>query len=142
MLSAQNLMSSPPISVPRGTPTIEAAKIIASRNVGLVVIVDDKSPSKPVGVISERDIVRAIASGVDLNRPVEEVGTTNRLIAVSTDTPITDVIITMRENRVRHVLVVDNEGNVVGVISMRDLVNERCAFYEVESSVVEGVSAD
>lgn len=135
-------MRSPPISVRRGTPTIEAARIMARENIGLVVIVDDTSPSKPVGVISERDIVRALARGVDLNRPVEEVGTTNRLVVVSADTPLTDVIITMRENRVRHVLVVDNEGDVVGVISIRDLLNERCAFYDVESSVVEEVSAD
>ncbi len=141
-MSAQHFMRSPPISVRRGTPTIEAARIMARENIGLVVIVDDTSPSKPVGVISERDIVRALARGVDLNRPVEEVGTTNRLVVVSADTPLTDVIITMRENRVRHVLVVDNEGDVVGVISIRDLLNERCAFYDVESSVVEEVSAD
>jgi CBS domain-containing protein len=97
----------------------EAATIIADASVGCVVVgtIDDVD-----GVISERDIVRAVADGLDLDTTtVAEVESTTLVWAPSTAT-IASVAEEMMEDYVRHVLVRD-EDHLVGIVSMRDVLS-------------------
>jgi CBS domain-containing protein len=73
-----------------------------------------------VGVVSERDIVKALASGMPLNTPLEKIAT-KRVITIEPDKSVVEVADLMAENKIRH-LVVAERGKVVGVISLRDLV--------------------
>ncbi|WP_243675651.1 CBS domain-containing protein [Vulcanisaeta distributa] len=59
----------------------DAIDLMSKENIGLLVIVN--SSGKPIGVISERDIIKALANGVDLNARVTDVGTVGNLVTIS-----------------------------------------------------------
>ena len=95
----------------------DAARRMAERNVGAAVVLTDDAP----GIISERDLLRAVAGGADLDiATVGEHMTWNAVVA----TPAWDVETaarTMIERGFRHLVVVQ-EGAEVGILSIRDLV--------------------
>ena len=105
------------IVVNRNTTLRDVAKIMTENNVGSVIVVDN---GKPIGIITERDIVRAIGRNKDLNSKAEEIMTSS-LITIKEDSPITGALSLMRSYNIRHLPVIDNEGNLTGIISIRDV---------------------
>lgn len=73
------------------------------------------------GIVSERDVVRAVAKGQDLDAgSVGDVAST-KLVWADEGAPMGDVAMEMTEQWVRHVLV-ENDGRLVGIVSARDLL--------------------
>jgi FOG: CBS domain len=99
--------------------------MMANHHVGLLVIVERENPKRPIGVISERDIIRTIASKAPLTVTVDKAGTTGNFVYVYADEPITAAARKMKQYNVRHVVVLDRSGELVGVISIRDLIGEK-----------------
>src|SRR5215213_3417090 len=99
----------------------EAAKLMAERNVGAAVVVDPDSPGP--GIVTERDILRAIASGEDPATELVCNHLTGELISASPEWSLEQAAETMVEHGFRHLLVV-NGADLLGVLSMRDIV--RC----------------
>jgi CBS domain-containing protein len=82
------------------------------------------SNGKLVGLITDRDIVvRAVADGKDISTRAEEIMTTDIHTARPNDRVI-DVIRKMGDKQVRRIPVVDDNGNLVGIISMADVALE------------------
>ena len=92
---------------------------------------------RPVGIFTEKDLLRAVARGEDLNRPVEELGTYGKLLTVKDSDPVGRAAQLMHGNNVRHLVVVDDQGRAVGVISIRDIINERHILSILSSARVE-----
>ncbi len=105
------------LTVDRNTSLKDIAIIMTKNNIGSVIVVDG---GKPVGIITERDVVKAIGNGKDLSAKAEEIMTTN-LITVRQDSPITGALSLMRSYNIRHLPVVDDQGNLKGIISIRDV---------------------
>lgn len=101
--------------------TKEAAQIMKKFDTGAVPVVD--SMNKPLGVITDRDItINAVAEGNNPeNIKVLNVMTKN-IIAVHEDDPIDVAAQKMKANKVRRVLVVDDEDRLKGIISLADFV--------------------
>lgn len=100
------------------------AQRLTALDIGAVVVVDDTG--RPVGLCSERDVVRALADGgaAALRTTVDAmVGAQVAVCTASTDPE--QVMATMTEQRVRHVPVVDDHGALVGIVSIGDLVKWR-----------------
>ncbi|QXJ27458.1 CBS domain-containing protein [Saccharolobus shibatae] len=95
----------------------DAAKIMRKENLGSLIIVDETN--KPIGIITERDILRAVADEILLDSPVSTI-MTKGLITISPDKDVTEALIIMYQNNVRHLAVVGQNGELVGVISIRD----------------------
>jgi CBS domain-containing protein len=112
-----------PLTVTQEATLLDVVKIIATHNVGLVAVVDEAG--RPLGVVSERDVIRALARGVQLSAKAIEVGTRGNLLTAKADDDIYSAIKKMRERGTRHILVVDDAGKLVGVVSIRDLVEDR-----------------
>ena len=123
-MNVGQILQRPLVTIPTGTTIIAAAKTMVENNIGLLVVCDTKERTKPAGVISERDIMRAIASGKELTAPVDEVSS-KRVVAVKASSDVAEAAKSMNKNRIRHVVVVDEQGKPIGVVSMRDLVGER-----------------
>jgi len=111
------------------TPVRDAARLMAERRVGLVVLVDSSNPYRVVGVVSERDVVRAVASGVDPSAPCYAIATKN-VVTIDCDDSVSKAAELMLKHGIRH-LVVTREGRLYGVVSIRDLVHERAALREL-----------
>jgi CBS domain-containing protein len=118
----KQLITKKPVTVTKGTRTIDAVILMSHHNIGSVVIVAEDG--KPIGIFTERDLLHAVAKNRDLNLPIEELGTVTKLITIKEDEPIINAARLMHEYNVRHLVVVNKDGKLVGVISIRDLINE------------------
>jgi len=110
---ADGVVTLPPTATLRA-----AADLIADASVGCIVI---GSTDAVAGIVSERDIVLAVARGLDLEAATLAEMEPKRLIWVSPQTTMGEVAEEMMEDYVRHVLV-GNGSSVVGVLSMRDVI--------------------
>jgi CBS domain-containing protein len=118
------------------TASIEhAVKTLASHNIGALVVTD--SDGRTVGIVSERDVLRALSTrgAVALAQPVSEIMTCEVKICTRQD-KLVDVMERMTEGRLRHLPVIEN-GELVGIVSMRDLVRLRLEEKEQEVAVLQ-----
>ena len=98
----------------------EAVQVLAERRIGALVVVE--GGGRIAGIISERDIVRAIAAtaGEALTQPIASIMTRNVVTCGEGET-INEVMARMTRERFRHLPVVEN-GTVLGMVSVRDLL--------------------
>lgn len=120
-MTAGEIMNRSPRTCSRFSRVLEAVLIFKDEDCGMVPVVEEASP---IGVVTDRDVALALASTEDLvNRPVEEI-MSKGVITVTADTTLPQVIETMRNELVRRLLVVDDQGLLVGVIGWKDLASE------------------
>ena len=113
----------------------DALATLAKHNFGALVVVDDAN--KPIGIISERDIVRLAAKNEELfSIPVSEVMTKNVITGIRQD-ELRNVANTMTEKRIRHLPVVDGEGKLIGIISIGDIVKAERNRFEGEVDTLQ-----
>ncbi len=125
------------VTLPPGTTVARAAEVLAARRIGSVVISPDGK--RPVGILSERDIVRELGrrGAACLSLPVDEVMTRNIKVC-SLDDRADDILSRMSEGRFRHMPVVEND-EMVGLISIGDVVKARLAELAMEKDALEGM---
>ena len=111
--------------------SLQAAAALMMRHHIAALIVTDRG--KPVGLISERDLVSALAdSGSRVARtPIREV-INGPVLAVSAGESIMRAMALMTERRVRHLPVFDNS-ELIGVVTLRDLIKYRLREIELEA---------
>ena len=97
----------------------DAAERLQIAEVGLLVV---GTPDAVHGVVSERDIVRCVALGADLDATPVEAIESDHLKWATVDSTVDTVAEEMMENYLRHMLVADSAGLLVGVVSMRDVL--------------------
>lgn len=103
-------------------PTVsirDAATIMDAEGIGLLVL---KSEDGIAGVVSERDILKAVAAGADLEGSAVSAVTGDTVQRASPSSTVHEVATEMMENYIRHVLIADSDGELVGVVSVRDLL--------------------
>jgi CBS domain-containing protein len=99
----------------------DAAEAMCRRNVGAAIVLDPEAPGP--GVITERDILRAIGSGEDPDRETVADHLTADLTFASPEWSLEQAAAAMVRGRFRHLVVVEG-GELAGILSMRDIV--RC----------------
>ena len=113
---------------------LEIAKLLAQHGIGCIVILGDDD--KIVGIVSERDLMRAIgqAGGKVLDKPVSDFMTKSVVTAREADT-VDQLMSEMTMHRFRHMPVVER-GQLLGLVSIGDLVKIHVAEVEFESSAM------
>ncbi len=125
------------VTVQSGTRVAEAARLLAERRIGTVVVSDDGVTA--LGILSERDIVRELArsGGGCLDHQVDDYMT--RDIVTCTAEMEADVVLqTMTDGRFRHMPVVE-DGRMIGLITLGDVVKARLSELSMEKSALEGM---
>ncbi|MEL9991011.1 MAG: CBS domain-containing protein [Thermoproteus sp.] len=112
----------PVVVIESGSPIREAARIMVERRIGFLPVV---ASGRLVGVISERDIVKAAASGVDPSSPVDSI-MRREVVTVQFNDDIEAVWSLMKNLGIRHVVVMRGD-EIYGVVSIRDFLAERIA---------------
>lgn len=110
-----------------------AVKLLGEKKIGAVLVMNE---GRLEGILSERDIVRVLGergAGV-LEEPISEVMTRKVVTCKETDT-VAELMETMTSGKFRHLPVLDN-GKVVGLISIGDIVKRRVQEYESEQEAL------
>jgi CBS domain-containing protein len=102
---------------------LTACRIMHENNIGSVIIVkkDDKNNIKPVGIITERDVVRLLGSLNPslLQTPLRDI-MSKPLINVSINSSVRDAIQTMQQKNIRRLVISDGE-RMIGIITAKDV---------------------
>ncbi len=111
-----------------------AAQLLSERKIGAVIVTNPSG--EVVGILSERDIVRALASqGAEtLGLSVANAMTKNVITCVESDT-VAELMERMTTGKFRHIPVVES-GRLVGVVSIGDIVKDRLEEIERESNAM------
>lgn len=122
------------ITIGPTTSVAIAVKLLADRRIGALVVVG--AEQSVVGIISERDIVQALAArgAAALDLPLTEVMTRKVATCVPSDT-ITSIMGRMTDGKFRHVPVVE-QGRLTGIVSIGDVVKKRLEEMEHEQAAL------
>ncbi|MEL6565581.1 MAG: CBS domain-containing protein [Pseudomonadota bacterium] len=125
------------VTVPPGTTIAAAAKTLAERKIGTVVVSADGH--KPDGILSERDIVRELAKrGGSILQDSVDTYMTSKLVTCGRQDKADGVLQMMTDGRFRHMPVVE-DGELVGLITLGDVVKARLTELSMEKDALEGM---
>ena len=119
-MNIQEVMDTELLTIAPETTLREAAQRMSGRNVGAALLLDAAIGSY-LGIITERDLLNAIAAGDDPDvRRVADSATSN-IVTVSADASLEQAAEKMIKGSFRHLLVIAS-GDAIGIVSMRDLI--------------------
>jgi len=108
----------------RNTPIRDVAKLMRRHHVGDLLVVDDVEGKRvPVGIVTDRDIAVSVLA-LDLDPTVISAGDilSREIVTVREDQGLFDTMQLMRVHGIRRMPVVDDQGALVGIISVDDLI--------------------
>jgi CBS domain-containing protein len=122
-------------TVEAGAPLAEAVRILNSKKIGAVVVVDAKG--KVAGILSERDVVRHLEKDpvAVLAGPVRAV-MTSKVITCTSASSVSDLMETMTRHRIRHIPIVE-AGKLTGIVSIGDVVKRKIEEAEQEANALK-----
>jgi CBS domain-containing protein len=128
---------SPVVTVPSTASLSEVAQVLSARRIGAVVVSDDGT--HPLGILSERDIVRELGRrGVSCMSDLVTGVMTAKLVTCTRADRVTEVMQKMTDGRFRHMPVMEGE-RMVGFISIGDVVKSRLDELAMEKDALEGM---
>ena len=132
--------SSNVVTVGPGQSLREAVDLLAEHNIGALIVVEE--PGRPIGIISERDIIREAARNETVLAQTVSRAMTKDLITASPEDDLEAVLQTMTAKRFRHLPIMDGE-RLIGVISIGDVVKAQLDKYQgevetLQTQIIEG----
>jgi len=119
-MSIESLIQREVETISPETNCADAAARMLDANVGCLVV--STPDATPVGIVTDRDLaVRVVAGRLDPEKPVREVMTSDPIF-LSETTTLQGVISTMRDLRLRRMVVVDDDRRMCGIIALDDVV--------------------
>ena len=120
-MNARDLMSAPPLVVVPTDPVTRAAAIMRHHELGALPVVNDRTEMRPVGMLTDRDVVvRCVAGDHGRWCTVCDHMTRPPLVTVEPDADVDEVMALMRDHRVRRVMVTE-EDRLVGLVTLTDV---------------------
>ncbi len=115
----------------------KAAQMMSDNRIGTIIVSEDGTT--PVGILSERDIVRELGKrgGAVLTETIASM-MTRKLVTTTVDRTADQVLQTMTEGRFRHLPVIQ-DGKLIGLISIGDVVKARLSELAMEKDALEGM---
>lgn len=101
----------------------EAIDLLFKRYIGCIVVVNETQQC--VGIFTERDVIRIVAQNLPLDATIEKIMTKNPF-TINDDSTFEEAKYIIRTHKIRHLPVVDKDGKLVGLISVRHILNELC----------------
>lgn len=119
-----------------GAPVGELVSLLIEHNLGAVVVSPDGLSL--AGIASERDVVRQLAGGTEfLEGPVSAIMTAD-VRSCSPDDTVQSLMSVMTDRRIRHVPVINEGQELVGIVSIGDLVKSQISQLQFERDQLEG----
>ena len=125
------------VTLPPGSSVADAAKMLSTRRIGAIVVSPDGK--QVAGIVSERDIVRELSmkGAACMSETVDDMMTAEIVSCALADSSDV-VLVRMTEGRFRHMPVIE-AGEMVGLISIGDVVKAQLQKLEMEKDALEGM---
>jgi CBS domain-containing protein len=117
IVRVREIMSAPAVDVAGDATLRDVACLLSSHGVGAAVVCGATGPQ---GIVSEHDVMRAIADGLDLDDTLAQDVMADDLAFVTPEDSLDDVIAAMADHWVRHLPVLDEDQHLAGMVSVRD----------------------
>ena len=140
-MRVEALIRRTPVTISASATVRQAAEVFAREKIGLLVVASSVSPVKAEAVISERDVVRAVAKGTPLTAQLDSIAT-KKLVSVKRSDRPSKAVRLMMEKGIRHLVVENDDGTLFGVLSIRDFFRENKllqSFLRDEAEDVHGI---
>lgn len=120
-IGISGLMTKNIIVADHNTNMIGISRIMSNNNIGSVVIVDDLDSRKPIGIITERDVIRSIGmlQPHQLVVPVRE-HMSHPLITLASNATISDAMKLMYEKKIRRIIILEHD-KLAGILTDKDI---------------------
>ncbi len=112
-------MSSLILTVGPGHTLREAARRMSEKGVGAAVVIDEEQPGP--GLVSERDLMTSLGRGEDPDTELVGAHMSDKVISAAPDWSLERAAAEMSNRHIRHLVVIEN-GELVGILSIRDIV--------------------
>jgi len=122
-MRVEALVRRTPVTISSSVTIRQAAEVFTRERIGLLVVTTSVSPVKAQAVVSERDVVRAVAKGTALGAHLDTIAT-KKLVSVKRSDRASKAIQLMMDNGIRHLVVENDDGTLFGVLSIRDFFRE------------------
>lgn len=124
------------VTVPPETALTEAIVLMARARISCLIVAEKK---RPVGIFTERDLVRAVARRAELGSLTVGALMTSPVVTIHKELSLYEAYGIMLANKIRHHVVVDGADRVMGVMSQSDLINVLGLEYFVEMRLIEQI---
>ena len=121
MLMVKHIMIKDVVTAKPNITVKDAVRTLREKHVGSIVITDNNE--KCTGIFTERDAIRTIASDVPLDTLIEQVMTKN-VTTIGEEASLEEARRLIISHGIRHLPVVDRKGRLVGLFSVRKLIDE------------------
>ena len=111
------------------------ALLLKKHNIGCLIVTDNAS-SKPVGIVSERDLVKYFKEIINKEVSIVKNIMTSNIISCDLSATSNDLMKKMTENKIRHLPIIDND-KLLGIVSIGDVVNRIIFNYEEETKYLK-----
>jgi len=127
VFAVRHIMTKNIISVKNNVSVAEAASVMVKNDIGSVVVTKD---GKPVGIITERDILKRCCVGKVYSEEVkaEEIMSAP-LITIEADASLGEAAMLMSDNKIRRLLVTE-KGKIAGIITEKDVLRGTLSYFE------------
>ena len=121
MLMVKHMMLTKVITANQSMAVKETVKILHEKHIGCVVVIN--ANKQCIGIFTERDAIRLMAENVQLDQPLDNVMTKN-IVTIQEDASINEARRVINTYRIRHLPVVNQKGRLVGLLSVRGLLDQ------------------
>lgn len=128
MLMVRHVMLRNVVTTNPKTSIKAAIETLHDKHIGSLIITD--SDQKCIGIFTERDVIRVVAQGVNLNTPIEKVMTSN-VTTIGEEASLEEAKRLIATHAIRHLPVVNSQEKLVGLLSVRKMFAE---FFGLQSS--------
>ncbi|PKN16320.1 MAG: hypothetical protein CVU66_01355 [Deltaproteobacteria bacterium HGW-Deltaproteobacteria-23] len=130
------IVSKKVVTVRPETALTEAIGLMASARISCLIVAEKK---RPVGIFTERDLVRAVARQAELGSLTVGALMTSPVVTIHKELSLYEAYGIMLSNKIRHHVVVDCADRIMGVMSQSDLINVLGLEYFVEMRLIEQI---
>ena len=104
---------------------LDVAKLMAKHRIGSVLVIEGDDNKKPVGIVTERDIIKKVSAQ---NKSADQVAVrhimSSPLVTIKSIDSIDTAAETIAENKVKRLVVLEQDGSMVGILSISDIARK------------------
>ena len=140
MKKCKKIMTKTPVCCLPTDMVAKAAKLMKSKNIGSLPVIENGQTQKLVGIVTDRDLaLRIVAKGLDAKSTKVETVMTRKVVTCRAEDDLQKALDAMAEHQLRRIPVVDNDNQILGIIAQADVAT-RVDKPKKTAALVKGIS--